>query len=197
MFAKKEEDINQVHHQDVKQEMIRCSQEKNNESSIKTSTSTSTTNDYSDPSTKPPFSYVALISMAINSSPEKRLQLRDIYDYVSNNYPYFKKDAKGWQNSIRHNLSLNECFTKIPRDSSSTNEKKGNYWAVHPAYHDMFEDGNYKRRKKKPRNRYWKMIPKIIILPECLGLINQKCFCQVICLTDLVWIRMDATDSLK
>ncbi|CAG2167809.1 unnamed protein product [Oppiella nova] len=106
-----------------------------------------------DPKSKPQYSYVALITMAIKESNEKRLPLAGIYEYIYKKFPYFKKGDKGWQNSIRHNLSLNECFMKIPREISTTNERKGNYWALHPNYEDMFVDGNYKRRKKIKRNR--------------------------------------------
>ncbi|CAI9598003.1 unnamed protein product [Staurois parvus] len=98
---------------------------------------------------KPNQSYIALISKAILSTPEKRLQLSDIYQWIMDTYPYYHNQDKSWRNSVRHNLSLNECFIKAGRSDNG----KGHYWTVHPANMEAFSRGDYQRRRTRRRIR--------------------------------------------
>ncbi|XP_057706667.1 forkhead box protein I3-B [Corythoichthys intestinalis] len=96
---------------------------------------------------RPPYSYSALIAMAIHGAPDRRLTLSQIYQYVADNFPFYNKSKAGWQNSIRHNLSLNDCFKKVPRDEDDPG--KGNYWTLDPNCEKMFDNGNFRRKRKR------------------------------------------------
>ncbi|XP_030379733.1 uncharacterized protein LOC115627977 [Scaptodrosophila lebanonensis] len=98
---------------------------------------------------KPQHSYIGLIAMAILSSTDLKLVLSDIYQYILDNYPYFRTRGPGWRNSIRHNLSLNDCFIKSGRSANG----KGHYWAIHPANMDDFRKGDFRRRKAQRKVR--------------------------------------------
>ena len=100
---------------------------------------------------KPPFSYIALIVMAIQSSPSKRLTLNEIYKFLQQRFSFFRGTYQGWKNSVRHNLSLNDCFNKLPKGLGKTG--KGHYWTIDPSSEYMFEQGSYRRRPRGFRQK--------------------------------------------
>lgn len=81
--------------------------------------------------------------MAILSAPERKMVLSEIYAWILARYSYFRCRGPGWRNSIRHNLSLNDCFVKVGRSANG----KGHYWAIHPANVGDFERGDFRRRR--------------------------------------------------
>ncbi|XP_057686405.1 forkhead box protein L2-like [Corythoichthys intestinalis] len=111
---------------------------------------------------KPPYSYVALITMAIKDSAFERETVNGIYDYITSKFPFYQSNQKGWKNSVRHNLSINECFVKVAKEISDG--RKGHYWMVHPAFKDMFEGGNYQRRRRRTARRPQSNLSSLVVL---------------------------------
>ena len=102
---------------------------------------------------KPPYSYISLICMAIAGAPEKKATLREICDFITARFPFYQ-EKKNWQGNIRHNLTLNDCFVKMPRRAGD----KGHPWAINPNFEDMYDGGSLLRRRYrfKEGSEKWK-----------------------------------------
>ena len=96
---------------------------------------------------RPPYSYIALIAMAIQNSPEKRLTLDGICKFIRDRFPFYRETYPSWKICIRNNLSLNDCFIKT--GIKSDEPLKGNYWTLDPESYNMFENGSFLRRKTR------------------------------------------------
>ncbi|KAJ7284479.1 hypothetical protein C8J57DRAFT_995442, partial [Mycena rebaudengoi] len=84
-----------------------------------------------------------LIKLAIHGSQTGKLTLQEIYAELSHRFAWFQEHPNGpWKNSIRHNLSLNKVFKRIPRPV--TERGKGCYWAL-----DLSGGEGYKRPRKR------------------------------------------------
>ncbi|OQV03167.1 Fork head domain-containing protein isoform 2 [Cladophialophora immunda] len=85
---------------------------------------------------KPPFSYATMIAQAIFSSEEEKLTLSNIYSFIADKYAFYRHSNSGWQNSIRHNLSLNKAFQKVPRRTDEPG--KGMKWQIAPEFRQEY-----------------------------------------------------------
>ena len=89
-----------------------------------------------DDGNKPAFSYAQLIGSAILRGQNRRLTLAKIYQWISDTFAFYRGPEMGWQNSIRHNLSLNKNFMKQERPKGDSG--KGNYWMIVPGSEHAF-----------------------------------------------------------
>ncbi|NXF89672.1 FXJ1B protein, partial [Eubucco bourcierii] len=98
-----------------------------------------------NPHVKPPYSYANLICMAMEASNKTKITLSAIYKWITDNFCYFRHADPTWQNSIRHNLSLNKCFIKVPREKGEPG--KGGFWKLDPQYAERLKNGAFKKRR--------------------------------------------------
>ncbi|NXD81216.1 FOXJ1 protein, partial [Halcyon senegalensis] len=101
-----------------------------------------------NPHVKPPYSYANLICMAMEASDQPKITLSAIYKWITDNFCYYRHADPTWQNSIRHNLSLNKCFIKVPREKGEPG--KGGFWKLDPQYAERLKSGTFKKRRMPP-----------------------------------------------
>ncbi|XP_036404282.1 forkhead box protein N2 [Megalops cyprinoides] len=110
---------------------------------------------------KPPYSFSSLIFMAIEDSPDKRLPVKGIYEWIVNNFPYYRAAPGGWRNSVRHNLSLNKSFRRIHRNKGQT-VGKGSLWCVCPEYRPALLEVLRKSHHCHKSNNALKSVPVLL-----------------------------------
>lgn len=86
-------------------------------------------------------SYIGMIATAILRSSETKLTLAGIYTYMEKHFYGILSNRPGWRNTVRHNLSLHECFVK----GEIAAEGKGRFWRIHPDYYEQFKCGKFNK----------------------------------------------------
>lgn len=112
---------------------------------------------------KPPYSFSCLIFMAIEDSPQRRLPVKDIYNWILTHFPYFQNAPTGWKNSVRHNLSLNKCFKKVEKERGQ-GLGKGSLWCIDPD----FRPNLLQALRKTPYHPYHQL--------QMLSMPNTQCY---------------------
>nr|AFX62231.1 forkhead box J1-like protein 4 [Schmidtea mediterranea] len=144
---------------------------------------------------KPPFSYATLICMSMRELNKSKITLSDIYGWITDNFIYYRLSDSSWQNSVRHNLSLNKCFEKVPR--SKDERGKGGFWRINPKYADRLESNLIKYRRQFPLYN----MPKITNgLPAASTLLSRTTnysymLCQSSVNTDNTWSNSMTTNN--
>lgn len=112
---------------------------------------------------KPVESYALMIYKALEDSSEGKLTLSEIYAWIESTYPYYRKADPVWKNSIRHNLSLNPTFKKVPRPQNC--KGKGGFWAI---------DDSQRHGKLLKKSRRQKSCDRASITSDLLGITAGK-----------------------
>lgn len=140
---------------------------------------------------KPSMSFSQLIREVIQKSPHHRLLLHEIYDSIQRDYPYFKGAGEGWKNSVRHNLSINSQFCKIPKAlvddpvaaalPNAKIKRKGCYWML-KGQAEMNEDKMrlmHERRRKSLSQYFAAGTAKSLVTSDDSDVIRILPFTQV------------------
>lgn len=117
--------------------LLGSNEEGNKRKTVKTKRPRTNSTDASfsiDSNEKPPYSYATLIGMSILTHPDRQLTLSQIYQWISETFKYYRREDVGWQNLIRHNLSLNKAFVK----GAKSKDGKGHFWCIKPECEDLF-----------------------------------------------------------
>ncbi|EGT46212.1 hypothetical protein CAEBREN_13334 [Caenorhabditis brenneri] len=79
------------------------------------------------PMERPLMTFKDMIVEAVRGSPEKRLKLKEIYEEIQRLHPYYESVSEPWkwQNTIRHNLTMHDCFVKENEGSNYAH-----YWTL-------------------------------------------------------------------
>lgn len=120
-------------------------------------------------SNKPPYSYVAMVIVAIETSVDKELTLAEIREKLQDMFPFFRGEYTGWKNSVRHALSNSKCFYK-EENSAKQGTTNASVWKVH---HMFVKHNTFNRNSKEPDHDSYKPT-----LQEELGLPPYGCKVQ-------------------
>lgn len=96
---------------------------------------------------KPTQSYATMIAQALSAQATKQLSLQGIYQWIMDTYPYYQNADVGWRSSVRHNLSLNKFFRKVPIEE--TGDGKRAVYALNEEYEDYLLSGLTGRKLSK------------------------------------------------
>ncbi|QIW99573.1 hypothetical protein AMS68_005091 [Peltaster fructicola] len=100
--------------------------------------------------------YARLLWQCLREAPGHTLSLKDIYAWIRSHTQKARDPKnKGWQNSVRHNLSMNAAFERVANTSNGEG-KKGSLWRLteHAAEVGVISTTRYRRDpKRKPERR--------------------------------------------
>lgn len=106
------------------------------------------------PPLRPTATFATIIHRALTHLPRGRGTLGEVCNWVAGEWEFFRLSVdSGWQNSIRHNLSLNKAFLKVPRIPEDDPESKGSVWIIDPQEGPAFAEKQRKEALKENKGK--------------------------------------------
>lgn len=128
-------------------------------------------------SSKPPYSYSALVAMAITSTSKQIATTSEICNYISATFPYYKKTDKAWKCFVRHALSQSSFFMKVPFKQK---RPRVTQWMINPESRRTFLKGSFQNSKHRSLNRQGACQPLLVTSAEkaSMGTLNVISECE-------------------
>lgn len=82
---------------------------------------------------KPSLSYVCLIALAMKNSHTGCLLRSQIYNFISEHFPYFSSASEDWKRVIRKNLSSRKYFKTTDRRNACDDRRTNYLWQMDPS----------------------------------------------------------------
>ncbi|KAH0314057.1 hypothetical protein KCU71_g6728, partial [Aureobasidium melanogenum] len=101
--------------------------------------------------------YAELLRQALmEKKDDHTMLLKDLYEWVRTHSSKAQDPSnKGWQNSVRHNLSMNAAFERVPPPNQEAGTKKTSYWRLtkHAVEHGISSTTRYRKDSKRKTQR--------------------------------------------
>ena len=81
---------------------------------------------------RPSESLKVLIAHAMAERSDRSMMVGEIYQRIKDKHAFYRSQAEAsWQSSIRHCLTINKCFVKVPKAAADA-AHKGGCWTMVP-----------------------------------------------------------------
>ncbi|KAI5269428.1 hypothetical protein E4T47_07138 [Aureobasidium subglaciale] len=101
--------------------------------------------------------YAELLRQALmEKEDDHTMLLKDLYEWVRTHSSKAQDPSnKGWQNSVRHNLSMNAAFERVPPPNQEAGTKKTSYWRLtkHAVDYGIRSTTRYRKDSKRKTQR--------------------------------------------
>ncbi|CAD5118241.1 DgyrCDS6961 [Dimorphilus gyrociliatus] len=94
---------------------------------------------FSDRNVRPNISYREIVAKILLNSEKGEMSLREIVDKIAAEYAYYENSKRNWPSSVRHTLSVSDCFVKAGRAKGG----RGYKWKIDESFIKFFRQGKF------------------------------------------------------